>query len=101
MELGLSERALFDAVGNHFDPDALIVCLLGPLEAWAGGARHRHEFPAPRQLLSGFRQLRRWVDEQTDEGRVQCPFPDDLRDQLETASAREEASLTAGGGREV
>ena len=45
--------------------------------------------------------MRRWVDERTDEGRVHCPFPDDLRDRLVAASVEEESVVTAGDGRGV
>ena len=100
--LGLTDRELFDLVGNHFDPDALIVCLLGPLEAWARGERHRHEYPSPRQILTGFAGLRQWVRGQTEADMARHPFPGDLREYLVMASVREaERRLTAGSGRGV
>ena len=49
--LQLSPNQLYNAVGNHFDADALRVRLLRPLQQlFATGDIHRHKFMAPADL---------------------------------------------------
>ena len=38
LALGLNEAQLYDLVGNHFDPDALILRIGPLLQAWANGS---------------------------------------------------------------
>ena len=101
MSLGLSDRALLDAVGNHFDPDALIVCVMRPLFAWANGDRWRHEFPSPRRLMESFRRVREWVEREGEVTVTTHPFPEDLRQSLMHEAGRTIVSgaSTAGDGR--
>ena len=80
--LGLGDRELYDVVGNHFDPDSLAVCLLGPLEAWSRGERRRHTFLHPGRVLASFARVRRWVLAQVGDPPVRHPFPEDLRPYL-------------------
>ena len=95
--LGLTPRQLYDMVGDHFDPDALLVRVLGPLRSWlAGGAIPDAPPPLePGALLRIYARVRFRV---LREG---CPaepgpFPDDLRAQLILAG---DSSLAAQGGR--
>ena len=97
--LGLSPRQLFDVVGNHFDPDAVILRMFGALREWADGARYRCDVPDPAALLGGYGQVRTWVVRQQEQqwlaggeggaGRVPVahPFPEDLREWLLTEPA--------------
>ena len=55
--LRLGPRELFDLVGNHFDADALIIRLAGPIRRWQTGARQHHQYlPAPAAAAKGLRR---------------------------------------------
>ena len=94
LALGLSPRQLFNVVGNHFDPDAVILRMYGALREWADGVRYGAEVLSPAALLSEFSQARSWVVRQQEQlwlvggaggaGRVPAahPFPADLREWL-------------------
>ncbi len=78
-ELRLSDRDLYNAVGNHFDPDALRMRLREPLRVLAAGAQSTlHEFPAPADLATIYRGLARNVREEGIPVQP-APFPQDLR----------------------
>eukprot|EP00972_Heterocapsa_arctica_P094103 13879333-Heterocapsa_arctica.AAC.1 len=44
--LGLSERDLFDATGNMFDPDSLLARVACPLHSWLTGGHSAPAVPA-------------------------------------------------------
>ena len=77
--LGLSDKQLYDAVGNHFDADALIVRLAGPISDWCQGhSSGTHTFLPPSQLYRAYMRLRREVI-QANCAACTHPFPEDLR----------------------
>ena len=84
--LGLGQREVFDLVGNHFDADALIVRLAGPMRGWLRGDRPRHHYLHPEPLLRVFGRTRAWVLQRGVPAQG-CPFPHDLRAALVTAGA--------------
>ena len=95
LALGLPARRLFDVVGNHFDPDAVIMRMMGALREWAEGARYRCEVPSPAALLRNYEGISRWVVQQQAlpggwvgprHVPVAHPFPEDLRPWLLAAS---------------
>ena len=95
--LGLTARQLYDLVGDHFDPDALVIRVLSPLRNWlAGGALPEAPPPlSPGELLRVYARVRARVLREgcpTESG----PFPDDLRAPLILAG---DGSLAAQGGR--
>ena len=96
--LGLSEQQLYDAVGDHLDPAAVVMRLLYPLQDWvAGVARPRHAYPGPcllwdlyDELLEGLRGTRYRP--------VPCPFPADLLLPLMIGGSEEAAAALDGAG---
>ena len=67
LALGLSPRQLFDVVGNHFDPDAVILRMYGALREWADGARYRCSVPDPAALLREYGRVHAWVVRQQEQ----------------------------------
>ena len=66
--LGLQGRALYDAVGTHFDPRSLELRLMPLLRAWFGGGEvARPRYLDPMQILAVFDRLHAAV-------RRACPF---------------------------
>ena len=62
LQLGLTERQLFDLVGNHYDPDALLVRTRHLMGAWLLG----HAVPTarpvpPHRILQIYQDLRQAV----------------------------------------
>ena len=55
--LGLNEVQLFNAVGNHFDPDALRARIIGPLRRMTTAQHSQHLYPAPADLAVMYRAL--------------------------------------------
>ena len=108
LALGLSPRQLFNVVGNHFDPDAVIMRMMGALREWADGARYRCEVPSPAALLESYEGIRRWVVQQqaqtggwvgAGQTPVAHPFPEDLREWLLTGGAvGSDVGVVQGGG---
>ena len=81
-ELGLNEQKLYDAQGNSFDPQALVVRMREGLRRWAHGEQpDRHAYPAMDTVARAFVNVRRYV---ADRGLGGCkhPFPHDLHDRL-------------------
>ena len=80
--LGLTEVGLYDAVGNHFDCDAVVARMVGPLsEALQRGSGQRHRYPPPAELAAVYRELAQEV--RGERVPVQTsPFPADVRDAL-------------------
>ena len=80
--LGLPERGLYDLVGDHFDPDALLVRILGPIRAWARGEAAAAPDPLePRELMRIYARVRNEVVRSGCQAAA-GPFPDDLRGPL-------------------
>eukprot|EP00969_Alexandrium_andersonii_P354081 15441333-Alexandrium_andersonii.AAC.1 len=58
--LGFTERQVFDAQGNLFDPMAVATRIADPVLCWLqGGELPAHEFPPPLQTLHLYAQARR------------------------------------------
>ena len=85
MALGLNEVQLFNAVGNHFDPDALLARIQGPLHWIAGMRDEPHPYPAPADLAVMYRSL---ADQVSRRGIpvAPSPFPADLSRRLSAAT---------------
>ena len=82
MALGMPERGLYDLVGDHFDPDALLVRLRGPIRAWARGeAAAVPGLLEPSELARVYGRVRREVIRSGCRAEA-WPFPDDLRGPL-------------------
>ena len=80
--LGLPERGLYDLVGDHFDPDALLVRIRGPIRAWARGEAAVAPDPLePRDLMRIYARVRNEVIRSGCRAEA-GPFPDDLRGPL-------------------
>ena len=71
-----TERDLYDWTGNHFDPDAIVIRVLGPLRALAGRSL-AHTFLSPPALLAGYYALRDVVAREGLQVR-EHPVPTDL-----------------------
>jgi hypothetical protein len=71
--LNLTERDLFDATGNMFDPDALLARIACPLDSWLrGGTSPPAEPTNPAALLAIYSRLKNRV---TEDGFVPCQSP--------------------------
>ena len=58
-DLGLSEKELFDATGNMFDKDALLVRIGCPVKKWVNGEPvPARDAPSPTQTGAGYEALR-------------------------------------------
>ena len=76
--LGLNEVQLYNAVGNHFDPDALRARIRGPLASITReGPTSRHQYPTPADLSVMYQEVAREV---AGGGipTAPAPFPPDL-----------------------
>ena len=71
-----TERDLYDWTGNHFDPDAVVIRILGPLRA-AAGRPPAHTFLSPPALLAGYYALRDRIAGEGFQVR-EHPVPSDL-----------------------
>ena len=81
-ELGLCETELYDAQGNSFDPQAVLIRVQQGLVAWMNGAElERHVFPGIAVLREEYTKVSAYVQ---GRGLTGCdhPFPHDLRDYL-------------------
>ena len=74
--LGLGEREMYDAQGNSFDQEILHVRIGAALGDWARGARRRHNWLPPLELLQTYRTVQMEIN-RPDETR-RSPFPADL-----------------------
>ena len=93
-DLGLSEQEMYDAQGNSFDPQALLVRMQAGLRQWARGEmRTRHEYPGMDAVANAFGTVQRYV---ADRGLGGCahPFPHDLHEQMIRAAAPPDFSAT-------
>ena len=97
LALGLNEVQLYDAVGNHFDADALRTRLASAARGLGARALAAPVFPHPSRLLQIYGRLRHRVLAQgcPAEG---SPFPSDLRGPL-LLSGRGLTSMAAEDGR--
>ena len=76
--LGLNEVQLYNAVGNHVDPDALRARIRGPLAGITrGGAPVRHQYPTPADLAVMYQEVAREVAS-SGIPTAPSPFPPDL-----------------------
>ena len=72
-ELGLNDVQLYNAVGNHFDPDALRARIRGPLSrATRDGTALRHRYPTPADVSVMYQLVARVV---VSNGIPSAPFP--------------------------
>ena len=82
--LGLTDRDLYDLVGNHFDPDAVLVRVSRAVGDWLlRGAYAGPEPVPPAELTKIFQQ----VQAEVRRARVPAadsPYPGDLRGQIDT-----------------
>ena len=96
LALGLSPRGLFDLVGDHFDPDALLLrlrCVYG----WLRGGQlppPPAAAPGPHAILRAYATLRRAVLANGVPAE-ETPYPRDMRATL----LAETDDLAAPGGR--
>ena len=82
--LGLTELGLFNAVGNHFDHEALRSRLVGPLDNLARRPVHRRTFHPPSALAAIYARLAGTVRSMGLPAE-DSPFPADLRGMLTAA----------------
>ena len=101
MSLGLSGKELFDATGNMFDKDALLVRIGCPIKRWVSGEPMRScANPTPTQIGIEYGALR---DSSTAEGAkpryapVQADMPG-LLDEMEGWNLCEDAKYRGGPG---
>ena len=81
--LKLTEAQLYDLVGNHFDPDALILRIGPLLRAWARGACPPSiTTPSPPYLLHIYRQVRAQVIGLGVPAPHDSPFPSNIHSLL-------------------
>ena len=81
-ELGLTERVLYDAQGNSFDPQAVEIRIAEGIRQWSNGeGLARHVYEAPSQVQVVFKEI---YDNARARGlpAVESPFPYDLRGDL-------------------
>ena len=96
--LGLGEVHLYDAVGNHFDADALRTRLAHAAQGLGTRALAAPVFPHPSRLLRIYGRLRHHVIAQgcPAEG---FPFPSDLRGPLLLSGYTQAIPTAAEDGR--
>ena len=76
--LGLNEVQLYNAVGNHFDPDALRTRIRGHLASIAReGPTPRHQYPTPADIAVMYQEVAQEVAG-SDIPTAPAPFPPDL-----------------------
>ena len=76
--LGLNDVQPYNAVGNHFDPDALRARIRGPLaRTTRGGTPPRHQYPTPADLSAMYQAVAREVAS-SGIPTAPSPFPPDL-----------------------
>ena len=95
--LELSDVQLHNAVGNHFDPDALRARMRGPLSREArSGSDRRHQYPTPADLAVMYQLVANEVAG-TGIPVAPTPFPPDLTRTL-TATVSSNTPPTQVGG---
>ena len=93
-DLGLSEQEMYDAQGNSFDPQALMIRMQDGVRHWAGGGQcARHEYPGMDAVANAFGVVQRYVAER-GLGGVAHPFPHDLHERLIRAAGAPSFSAT-------
>ena len=100
LSLNLQPRQLFDAVGNHFDVDALCLRLRGPLRRYLiAGAATAPKYPDPAALLRQYTRLRADIEHLpgTFVPTRDWPWPLDLAGPLQRAAS--DAESWAGASR--
>ena len=96
--LGLNEVQLYNAVGNHFDPDALRARIRGPLSRIGRNAQTlRHQYPTPADLSVIYQEVAREVAGQHIPT-APAPFPLDLVQVLTATRSTGDAPPLASSG---
>ena len=81
-ELGLTERVLYDAQGNSFDPPAVMIRMGEGIRQWSHGeGPPRHTYEAPSRVQLVFRTIRNYTRERGLPA-VESPCPYDIRGDL-------------------
>ena len=81
-ELGLTERVLYDAQGNSFDPQAVVIRIAEGIRQWSNGeGPPRHEYEAPSRAQGIFQTIHGCAMERGLPA-VESPYPYDLRSDL-------------------
>ena len=93
-DLGLSEQEMYDAQGNSFDPQALMIRMQDGVRQWTrDGQSARHQYPAMYAVSDAFDTVQRYVAER-GLGGVAHPFPHDLHERLIRAAGTPSFSAT-------
>ena len=90
--LGLTDRQLYDLIGNHFDPDAVLMRITPAIGDWL--LRGAYEGPrpvSPAELTRIYRQAQAEVRRMNIPAE-DSPFPWDLREVIATWGAAGGAS---------
>ena len=98
LALGLTEQQLYDAVGNHFNADAVAFRLGGVLGTLGAPCEPAPVYLHPERLLHLYARVRRQVLLQGCPAE-QSPFPSDLRAPLLLARSSHTTPLGAEDGR--
>ena len=81
-ELGLTERVLYDAQGNSFDPQAVEIRVMEGIRQWSNGeGLERHVYEAPSRVHEVFREVYAHTRARGLLA-VESPLPYDLRSDL-------------------
>ena len=95
-ELELGEQDLYDAQGNSFDPQAILVRMQRGVLGWARGEElARHEFPSASAVTEAYASVLEYVRARGLVG-ADHPFPHDLREWLLTLETGSQLSQTPG-----
>ena len=85
---------MYDAQGNSFVPQALVIRMQDGLRQWARGEMStRHEYPGMDTVASAFGAVQRYVAER-GLGGCAHPFPHDLYERLIRAAGTPAFSAT-------
>ena len=82
MELGLTERVLYDAQGNSFDPQAVEIRIMEGVRQWSNGeGLGRHQYVAPSRVTEVFQEIYGYARARGLPA-MESPYPYDLRTDL-------------------
>ena len=80
--MGPTERVRYDAQGNSFDPQAVMIRLGEGIRPWSHGeGPPRHGYAAPSRAQVVFQTLHNYTKERGLPA-VESPYPYELRDDL-------------------
>ena len=95
-ELELGEQDLYDAQGNSFDPQTVLLRMQKGVMEWARGRELvRHEFPSATAVSEAFTGVRDYIRARGLNG-ADHPFPHDLREWLLALEEGTQFSQTPG-----